>query len=96
MHLPTYYHEWFNFTCPNTKVNLDKGRLVVQLFNVCQGSIDVGSLWNQHFDRVLGNLGFHLTMRDLVAHAKNRWGIGNIKCVDRKYASLHQVTSHPF
>ena len=38
MHLPPYYLEWFNFTYPNVKVTLDKGRLVVQLFNVCQVS----------------------------------------------------------
>ena len=33
--------EWFNFTHPNTRVTLNKGRLLVQLFNACQGSTDV-------------------------------------------------------
>ena len=66
MCLRPYYLELFYFTYPNTKVTLYKGVLVVQLFNVCQGSTDTGRLWNQHFDRVLGKLGLHRSMRDLV------------------------------
>ena len=29
MHLPPHYLEWFNFTCTDAKVTLNKGRLVV-------------------------------------------------------------------
>ena len=34
MWLLPYYLEWFNFTHPNTKLTLDKGHLVVKIFNV--------------------------------------------------------------
>ena len=70
MNLPPHYLEWFNFTCTDAKVTLNKGRLVVQLFNVCQGSKDAGMLWNQHFDRVPRKLGLNRLMRDLVVHAR--------------------------
>ena len=66
MCLPSYYLEWFNLTYPNTKVTIDKDHLVVQLINVCQRSTDVARFWNHHFDRVLGTLGLHRSMRDLV------------------------------
>ena len=67
--LPPCYLEWFNYKFPNPEFAIDKSRLVVQLFNGCQVSKDVVRLWNQHFDRVLGKLGLHLSMRDLEAHA---------------------------
>ena len=70
MYLPPYCLEWFNLKYPKTGVNLEKGHLVVQLLNVCQGSIDTGPLWNQRFERVLGKLGFHRSMQDLEVHAR--------------------------
>ena len=70
MCLPPYYLEWFNFTYPNTRVTLNKGRLVVQLFNVCQGSTYAGRLLNQHFDRVLGKLGLNRSTWDLAVCAR--------------------------
>ena len=43
--LPCYL-EWFSCTYHNTAVILFKGRLVVQLFNVCEGSTVAGWLLN--------------------------------------------------
>ena len=66
MCLQPYYLEWIDFTYPNDRVTLNKVRIVVQLFNVCQCSIDAGRLWNQHFDTVPEKIGLNSLMRDLV------------------------------
>ena len=74
MHLPPHYLEWFNFTCTNAKATINKGHVLVQLFNVCQGSTDAERLWNQNFDRVLEKLGLNTSMRDLAVHARKAYG----------------------
>ena len=48
----------------------DAEPLVVQLFNVCQGGVDAGMLWNAHFDRVISILDMCRSMRDLAVQAR--------------------------
>ena len=43
----------------------DTDKPVVQLFNVCQGSVDASVYWNADFNRALSLLDVHHSMRDL-------------------------------
>ena len=70
MKLPPFYLDWFKTKYPHAKVDEDKGPLVVQLFNVCQGATDAGKLWYEHFYRVLEKLNLTKLIRDLVVFVK--------------------------
>ena len=48
----------------------DDEPLVVQLLNICQGGVDAGMMWNEHFDRVLSILDIQRSKRDLAVHAR--------------------------
>ena len=65
MKLPPYYLEWFELRHPNIPLPQTKEKLILRLFNVCQGSVDVGMQWNALFNKVISKLGIHRSMRDL-------------------------------
>lgn len=69
MSLPPYCRQWFENRHPNIKLP-DSKSLVVQLFNVCQGGVDAGKLWNEYIDRVLSQLNIHRSMRYLAIYAR--------------------------
>ena len=56
MGLPPYHKEWFKLSHPNIKILDGKEKLIVQTFNVFQGSADVGKKWNDLFNKVLEKL----------------------------------------
>ena len=69
MHIPPWHREWFQNRYPNMALS-DAEPLVVNLFNVCQGGVDAGMLWNAHFYRALSLLDIHISMRDLAVYSR--------------------------
>ena len=65
INLPPYYKEWFTLRHPNTPVPQAKGKIIVHLFNVYQGSVDADRQWNLLFTKVINQLGIYRSMRDL-------------------------------
>lgn len=70
MTLPPYYKEWFRLRHPHIKLPKVLGKLVICLFNACQGNIDAGREWNKLLTKALGALNMHRPMRDLAAYCR--------------------------
>ena len=45
-------------------------KLIIRLFNVCQGNVDAGRKWNKLLTKVLAKLDIHHSMRDLAIYAR--------------------------
>ena len=63
MRLSPHCKEWFDLRHPYLHVP-DNATLVLQLFNVCQGVVSAGKLWDDHFEHVLDQIGTTKSLRD--------------------------------
>ena len=70
MSLPPSCKKWFKLCHPNIKLPENKEKLIMQLLNVCQGSVDAGQKWNELFDKALGKMNITRSSRDLVVRTR--------------------------
>ena len=70
MVLPPHYKECFKLRHPNIKLTDGKVNLIIQLFNVFQGSADSRKKCNNLPNKVLGKLDITRSSRDLAEHAR--------------------------
>ena len=64
MSLPPHYLEWFKLRFPNIPLPDTKEKLIIRLFNVCQGSADAGKRWNNLFNKIMSKLGLQRTIAE--------------------------------
>lgn len=68
MYLPPHYRQWFKLRYPNISLPETAEKLIIRLFNVCQGNIDAGLQWNRLLTKILAQLNIHRSMRDLAVY----------------------------
>ena len=68
MPLPPCCKEWIKLIHPNIALTENKEKLIIQLFNACQGSVDAGQKLNKLFDKVLGKMSITRSLTDFVVH----------------------------